>query len=459
MANTKISRTKGVSTDLKKFTLSLWFKRARLGEATASSHCLYMNYLDGNNRSYAELEGGSTGDTIYFFDKYGSSRVDKRTTRYFKDTNGWYHFLIKCDTTQATEAHRWRLYINGIEETSFAGTGTMPAQNASMGWQGNSASNEHNFGMKESSNSPFEGCMSHIHYCDGYAYDPTEFGEFDSVTGIWKIKTAPSVNYGTQGYFVLKDGNSVTDQSGNSNNFSVTGTLTKTEDCPSNVFNTLNVNDRRNTSLEIYNGNTVVSGAGGGDTGLRSTISPSKGKWYWEMKADNTGNSVGIMKQGIQLVDSMLDSTPSSNAWGLQSISSGVKTNVYTNGTFTSYTAGSGNNFPNWGSSDVLCCAMDLDNGKIFFGKNGTFYDNDGNTGDPVNGTNPTFSGLTTGVNYSVYVENRSGSSNASMFNFGNGYFGTTAVSSAGTNASNLGIFEHNVPAGFTAICTKGLNL
>ena len=102
---------------------------------------------------------------------------------------------------------------------------------------------------------------------------------------------------------------------------------------------------------------------------------------------------------------------------------------------------------------------MDLDNGKIFFGKNGTFYDNDGNTGDPVNGTNPTFSGLTTGVNYSVYVENRSGSSNASMFNFGNGYFGTTAVSSAGTNASNLGIFEHNVPAGFTAICTKGLNL
>ena len=40
--------------------------------------------------------------------------------------------------------------------------------------------------------------------------------------------------------------------------------------------------------------------------------------------------------------------------------------------------------------------------------------------------------------------------------NFGNGYFGTTAVSSAGTNASNLGIFEYNVPAGYTALCTKG---
>ena len=43
--------------------------------------------------------------------------------------------------------------------------------------------------------------------------------------------------------------------------------------------------------------------------------------------------------------------------------------------------------------------------------------------------------------------------------NFGNGYFGTTAVSSAGTNASDNGIFEYDVPTGFTAISTKGLNL
>ena len=43
--------------------------------------------------------------------------------------------------------------------------------------------------------------------------------------------------------------------------------------------------------------------------------------------------------------------------------------------------------------------------------------------------------------------------------NFGNGYFGTTAVSSAGTNASGNGIFEYDVPAGFTALSTKGLNI
>ena len=43
-------------------------------------------------------------------------------------------------------------------------------------------------------------------------------------------------------------------------------------------------------------------------------------------------------------------------------------------------------------------------------------------------------------------------------FNFGNGFFGTTAISSEGTNASNIGKFEYDVPAGYTAISTKGLN-
>ena len=48
---------------------------------------------------------------------------------------------------------------------------------------------------------------------------------------------------------------------------------------------------------------------------------------------------------------------------------------------------------------------------------------------------------------------------NADIYaNYGNGYFGTTAVSSAGTNASGIGIFEYDVPTGYTALSTKGLN-
>ena len=43
--------------------------------------------------------------------------------------------------------------------------------------------------------------------------------------------------------------------------------------------------------------------------------------------------------------------------------------------------------------------------------------------------------------------------------NFGAGYFKTTAVASAGTNASGVGTFEYDVPAGYTAFSTKGLNI
>ena len=72
-----------------------------------------------------------------------------------------------------------------------------------------------------------------------------------------KLKTSPSVSYGTNGFFILKDGNSVTDQSSNSNNFAVEGgNLTNTEDCPSNIFATFNYN-ANNANFTFSRGTTV----------------------------------------------------------------------------------------------------------------------------------------------------------------------------------------------------------
>jgi hypothetical protein len=44
-----------------------------------------------------------------------------------------------------------------------------------------------------------------------------------------------------------------------------------------------------------------------------------------------------------------------------------------------------------------------------------------------------------------------------SLWNFGNGYFGTTAVASAGSNG-NGAIFEYDVPTGYYALNTKNIN-
>ena len=51
------------------------------------------------------------------------------------------------------------------------------------------------------------------------------------------------------------------------------------------------------------------------------------------------------------------------------------------------------------------------------------------------------------------------GTSSKLSANFGAGYFGQTAVASAGTNASGVGTFEFDVPTGYTAFSTKGLNI
>ena len=120
---------------------------------------------------------------------------------------------------------------------------------------------------------------------------------------------------------------------------------------------------------------------------------------------------------------------------------------------------------PDFGNGDIIGVAVDLENHKLYFSKNGTFI----NSGDPTSGSTGTgavsiqdLSSVTSSYGQGVYFfaiglwhGSYSGSYSA---NFGNGYFGTTAVSSAGTNASGNGIFEYDVPTGYTALSTKGLN-
>ena len=105
--------------------------------------------------------------------------------------------------------------------------------------------------------------------------------------------------------------------------------------------------------------------------------------------------------------------------------------------------------------------ALDLDNGKIWYGADGTWFDDaSGNTGNPSTGAHAHQTISATHLAQTPFIVTGSVEGNGATmnWNFGNGYFGTTAVSSAGSNASNIGIFEYDVPTGFTAITTKGVN-
>ena len=83
------------------------------------------------------------------------------------------------------------------------------------------------------------------------------------------------------------------------------------------------------------------------------------------------------------------------------------------------------------------------------------------NSGSPTSGSTGTGAVSITNAQgfYFFGVGDWHGSSSATwQCNFGNGFFGTTAISSEGTNASGIGKFEFDVPTGYTALSTKGLN-
>ena len=451
MASTYLTRTFGSAGNRKTWTWSVWVKRSALGGT--------QNLLNAGHPTNPWWTLTFNSDAINFAQTSGTS-ASWATSALFRDTSAWYHIVLAVDTTSSTSTmngsstDRIRLYVNGEQYTVTGGT--IPSQNADL--QVNQAI-EHRIGTAPYGNA-FDGLMSHIHFIDGTAYGPDNFGSTDATTGEWKIKTSPSVTYGTNGFFILKDGNSVTDQSGNSNNWTVGGgTLTKTEDNPSNNFATLNAVSFHEANFSLSNGaNTMATGNNTQwNNAICSTLVATGGKFYWEAKwTDGDSYSViGIIKAedihrcATSLSGSGTDIYMHANA--IQTDNGGGSPQKY------SFVSSDGNISISAPPGCIMQFALDCENRKFWFGVNGTFY----NSGNPATGANPTWD--TTDIpadgEFVPYAQGyKISGATAFQFNFGNGYFGTTAVSSAGTNASNNGIFEDDVPSGFTALSTKGLN-
>ena len=107
--------------DTDKWTISIWFKRGNLGIATRLISC---DNDDGSNDDYIRF---TDTDKIQFL-LYSSSSVIGvlQTNRVFRDVNAWYHLVCVWDSANGTAGNRMRMYINGVEETSFE-TDTNPS--------------------------------------------------------------------------------------------------------------------------------------------------------------------------------------------------------------------------------------------------------------------------------------------------------------------------------------------
>ena len=437
MASTWIKRDLSVSETVYKYTWSAWIKRGSLGVAGD----LFKTRADCNNWVQAYLHADNS--MVLQSYKNGGYHYDFKTTQKFRDTTGWYHFVFNVDSSQSTAGDRVRMYVNGERITAFDTSNNNLTNGDSLIINGSDSGQAHTIGSWNNG-SYFDGCMSHVHYSSGYSYAPTVFGETDATTGEWKINTNPTFTLGGNGYTVLKDGNTITDQSSNSNDFTVGGgTLTKTEDCPSNVFPTLNpllTHAAHGYSLTYGLGNNKITfNEPSTWTSTTSTIAGINGKFYAEFKIDAVGSESSIGVIASDTVNNNQTSGGLDDYLGKETDSIGYlndgrtfKNNSAQQTGLTAISAG-----------NILGVALDTENNTC------QFYINGSSSGNPVS--------LTADKFYHFGVSGYNGTQISC--NFGNGYFGTTAVSSAGTNASNIGIFEYNVPTGFTALSTKGLNL
>jgi hypothetical protein len=418
MASTYLSRTPASAGNRKTFTFSGWFKRSALG---ASNRIFDVGTGLGDGDRFL-IQFYSTGDTLAVMGGATNWRI---TSQVFRDVSAWYHIVVAVDTTQATASDRIKVYVNGSQITSF-GTSNDPSLNFDLGTNSTSL---HTIGSSTAPGVYYDGFMAHVHLTDGTAYDASAFGQTDATSGIWKPKISPSVTYGTNGFF-LKFANSAslgTDSSGNANNFTLSGSGTQTLDTPSNVFATLNGISGYGT---FSNGNLKYTTTTTDGEWSTSTLSISTGgKWYCEAKMISvTGGAQYHI--GISNINSQ------NFTYRVLYRGDGA---IYVGGsqtdTFSSYT-----------TNDIIGMAYDASNRGISFYKNGNL---EGTLTAPA---------LPAGGDYFFGCPSISGGNTyVSEWNFGNGYFGTTAVATPESDSAGIGKFEYSVPSGYYALCTKNI--
>ena len=444
--NTYMTKTAS-SGNTKTFTISFWTKRSALGAVASGSNQFPISfYQNGDNRiSFAFL----TDNTFIVYAAVGGAdKMNFTTNRVFRDTSAWYHVVIKVDTTQGTEANRFKMYINGVQETSFS-TATYPSQNDDLTINTNIY-----VGTYDTTNNYYHGYLAEFVYIDGTAYDPTSFGEFDEDSGVWKAIDVSGLTFETNSFYLNFENSGAlgADVSGESNNFTVNNltTVDQTTDTCTNNFATVNSLDNFYEASTFSEGNCKIVTEASLYSYNTSTIGLTQGKWYCEVYIETSphpstkDSMIGIAGRMTEGNDNFLGQ--SSDTYGIY----GGSGKIFNNGSPTSYGVTQTTN-------DIVGIYMDLDNNKLYFAKNGALM----NSGT---GFNLLASNLTTaGAYFMVAADYGNGYQGTYRLNFGNPIY---ALSSANTDVNGYGSFEYDPSSGtfdgaskdFLAICTKNLS-
>ena len=190
-----LSRSPSSPSNRRTFTWSGWVKRSKLGAQSDF-------FSAGNSSDYLRVGGFNSSDQLEM--RSDSAVVHLVTDQVFRDVSAWYHIVIAVDTTQGTASNRVKFYVNGSQVTDFS-TSTYPGPSRQ---EAVNDTGEHRLGAFIDKTSatvyyPFNGYLADVHFIDGQALGPTDFGEFDATTGVWNpieythsITATEAISYG-----------------------------------------------------------------------------------------------------------------------------------------------------------------------------------------------------------------------------------------------------------------------
>jgi hypothetical protein len=419
----------------KTWTLSTWLKRGALGNQE-----IFSSGVTLNTAGAVLIEFGADNTLNLYVITFGLTQYQINTTQVFRDPSAWYHIVAVVDTTQATASNRLKLYVNGTQITSFS-TANYPALN-DLFTANNGAYPNNIARLAYDGTRLFDGYLAEFNMVDGQALTPSSFGSTNALTGVWQPARYTGT-YGTNGFYLpFTDNSALTtssnvglgkDFSGNgnywtTNNISITAgvtydsmtdvpTLTSATAANFCVMNPL----RKGTDNTLSDANLKCTFTSFSlDELTTATIGVTSGKWYFEGVVDigsSRGSNIGILATSVT-VDTSATAYQSALLYAYI-MNSG---NKFNNNTSTAYGAACT-------TGDIVGVAFDLDNGKIWFSKNGTWQA----SGDPAAGTNPAFSGITA----ATYT--------AAFYTWGN----QTWVANFGQRP-----FSYTPPTGFVALNT-----
>ena len=427
----------GDGTHHDKGTISVWVKRSQLGAEA-------MIYSAGaSNREFIRFE---TNDTLTYRSVAESYHLN--TTRVFRDVSAWYHIVVAFDSSQGTASNRQKIYVNGVQETSFGTETYTPNQN--MDHKLLSAE------LQRLGKDSEQGTLANCYFCevvgiDGVAHTATSFGEFDEDTGIWKPIKVSGLTFGTNGFHLnFADSSALgTDVSGNGNDFANTNfaaTDQSTDTCTNN-FATFNLSVAGAGVTFAEGALAVGSGTNGTNNYAASTIGVNKGKWYLEcITAASTKAAIGIVFDGnsgnvSEEIRSNRHAGNNGTGWAYKPGNSGT---VEHGGANISYSSAAAD------ESNVIGIALDLDNDRLYFSKDGTFL----NSGNTQNATGAIDISDRVGNVFISIGSTDTSSSTTTTFNFGSPPYSESGGNSDG---SGFGNFNQTVPSGYFALNTKNL--